>query len=110
MPGIADHYASTFQEGMTAYSVLVKTREGRPIHIEGNDEHPHFQGKTSLRAIADILRLYDPDRLRQPLVDGKPATWAQAEAKVIAALKQARDAGKPVILFTGAVLSPTRRR
>jgi len=109
VPGIADHYASTFQEGMTAYSVLVKTREGRPIHIEGNDEHPHFRGKTSLRAIADILRLYDPDRLRQPLVDGRPASWEQAEARIIAALKEARDTGKPVILFTGAVLSPTRR-
>ena len=109
VPGIADHYASTFQEGMTAYSVLVKTREGRPIHIEGNDEHPHFRGKTSLRTIADILRLYDPDRLRQPLVDGQPASWEQAEAKAIAALKEARDTGKPVILFTGAVLSPTRR-
>ena len=109
VPGIADHYASTFQEGMTAYSVLVKTREGRPIHIEGNDEHPHFRGKTSLRTIADILRLYDPDRLRHPLVDGQPASWEQAEARVIAALKEARGAGKPVILFTGAVLSPTRR-
>jgi Fe-S-cluster-containing dehydrogenase component len=109
VPGIADHYASTFQESMTAYSVLVKTREGRPIHIEGNDEHPHFRGKTSLRTIADILRLYDPDRLQQSLVDGQPASWEQAEAKVLAALKGARDAGKPVILFTGAVLSPTRR-
>jgi Fe-S-cluster-containing dehydrogenase component/anaerobic selenocysteine-containing dehydrogenase len=109
VPGIADHYASTFQEGMTAYSVLVKTREGRPIHIEGNDEHPHFRGKTSLRTIADILRLYDPDRLRQPLVDRQPVSWEQAEAKVLAALKGARNAGKPVILFTGAVLSPTRR-
>jgi Fe-S-cluster-containing dehydrogenase component len=109
VPGIADHYASTFQEGTTAYSVLVKTREGRPIHIDGNDEHPYFRGKTSLRTIADILRLYDPDRLRQPLIDGQPANWKQAEAKVLAALKGARDAGKPVILFTGAVLSPTRR-
>ena len=109
VPGIADHYASTFQEGMTAYSVLVKTREGRPIYIEGNDEHPHFRGKTSLRTIADILHLYDPDRLRQPLVDGRPVSWEQAEAKVLAALKGARDAGKPVILFTGAVLSPTRQ-
>ena len=108
-PGIANHYASTFQEGLTAYGVLVRTREGRPIHIEGNDEHPHFRGKTSLRAIADILRLYDPDRLRQPIVEGKPAAWADAEAKVATALKAAKDAGKPVILLTTAVLSPTRK-
>ena len=109
VPGIANYYTSTFQEGFTPYSVLVTTREGRPIHIEGNDEHPAFKGKTSLRAIADTLRLYDPDRLRQPLVDGKAADRVQAEAKIVAALKEARDTGKPVLLVTGAVLSPTRK-
>ncbi len=64
VPGVANYYASTFQEGRRAYSVLVKTREGRPIHITGNDEDPRFKGKTSPRAMADILRLYDPDRLQ----------------------------------------------
>ena len=109
VPGIANFYASTFQEGVTPYSVLVTTREGRPIHIEGNDEHPMFNGKTSLRAIGDILRLYDPDRLRQPLLDGKPASWAQAEAQAVAALKEAKVGGRPVLLLTGAVVSPTRQ-
>src|SRR5512142_3153784 len=66
VPGIADHYASTFQQGEVAYPVLVKAREGRPIYVEGNDEHPRYRGKTSLQAIADLLGLYDPDRLREP--------------------------------------------
>jgi hypothetical protein len=43
VPGIADFYASTFQEGEVAYPVLVKAREGRPIHVEGNDEHPSIK-------------------------------------------------------------------
>ena len=34
VPGVAVHYASAFQEGESAYGVLVKTREGRPIFIE----------------------------------------------------------------------------
>jgi molybdopterin-containing oxidoreductase family iron-sulfur binding subunit len=42
-------------------------------------------------------------------VEGKPADWTAATAKVSAALKGARDAGKPVALLTGAVLSPTRK-
>ena len=109
VPGIANHYASTFQEGLATYGVLVKTREGRPIHIEGNDEHPDFAGKTSLRAVADILRMYDPDRLRQPLVDGLPATWVKAEAKVLTGLDAARNSGRPVALVTGGVPSPSRR-
>ena len=35
IPGVAAYYASTFQEGLVSHGVLVKTREGRPIHLEG---------------------------------------------------------------------------
>jgi MoCo/4Fe-4S cofactor protein with predicted Tat translocation signal len=108
VPGVANHYASTFQEGTSAFGVLVKVREGRPIHIEGNDEHPEFAGKTHLRAIADLLRLYDPDRLRRPLLYGKPATWAEADGRIVPLLRAAAASRGPVLLVTGAVVSPTR--
>ena len=36
-PGVANFYATTFYDGHDYASVLVKTREGRPIKIEGND-------------------------------------------------------------------------
>ena len=39
LPGKANYYAS-FVNGN---SVLIKTREGRPIHIEGNPDHPESQ-------------------------------------------------------------------
>ena len=35
-PGVANFYASTFFDGMNYCSILVKTREGRPIKIENN--------------------------------------------------------------------------
>ncbi len=70
IPGVATYYASTFQEGLATHGVLVKTREGRPIHIEGNAEHAVSRGKTSLRAMGDLLGLYDPDRLRAPSYKG----------------------------------------
>jgi len=108
IPGLANYYASTFQEGLLPYGVLVKTREGRPVHIEGNDEHPLFAGKTSPRAIADLLRLYDPDRLRQPLVSGRPASWEAAMTEVAAAVRASGDEGRDVLLITGAVRSPSR--
>ncbi len=109
VPGVANYYASTFQEGRRAYSVLVKTREGRPIHITGNDEHPAYKGKTSPRAMADIMRLYDPDRLRGPKIDRKPASWSEGDRLVVDALRAAKATGKAVLLLTGAVPSPTRR-
>jgi Fe-S-cluster-containing dehydrogenase component/anaerobic selenocysteine-containing dehydrogenase len=109
VPGVANYYASTYQEGLVPYGVLVKAREGRPIHIDGNDEHPVFNGKTSLRAQAEVLGLYDPERLRHPLVGGKPASWKAADDRIVPALKQAAAGGKPVLLVTPAVISPTRR-
>ena len=36
VPGIATYYASSFVKGGDYCPVLVKTREGRPIKIEGN--------------------------------------------------------------------------
>ncbi len=106
IPGVAAHYASTFQEGETASPVLVKSREGRPIHVQGNDEHPFGWGKAPLRATADLLGLYDPDRLRGPVVDGKPATWDVAEGRLAAGVKDAVAKGTQVVLMTGAVVSP----
>jgi Fe-S-cluster-containing dehydrogenase component len=109
IPGVATYYASTFQEGIATYGVLVKTREGRPIHVEGNTEDPVSRGKTSLRSVADVLGLYDPDRLRGPSLDGAPSTWERAAAEITQSLKAAKDSGKPVLLLTDAVVSPTRR-
>jgi MoCo/4Fe-4S cofactor protein with predicted Tat translocation signal len=109
IPGVANYYASTFAEGRRVYSVLVKTREGRPIHITGNDEDPAYKGKTSPRAVADVLRLYDPDRLRAPKLDGRSATWSEVDRQVLAGLVSAKASGKTVFLMTGAVPSPSRR-
>src|SRR5450631_153334 len=107
VPGIADYYASTFQEGEQVYPVLVKAREGRPILVEGNDEHPLYQGKTHFHAMADLLGLYDPDRIRSPMLNGRSCAWKEAIAELGRGLKSA--GGKQVLLMTPAVLSPTRQ-
>ncbi len=108
IPGVANYYASTFQEGLVTQGVLVKTREGRPIHVEGNPEHPLCMGKTSLRSVADLLGLYDPDRLRGPSRAGTRTTWEEAGREIVRALQTARDSGSPVLLLTDAVVSPTQ--
>jgi molybdopterin-containing oxidoreductase family iron-sulfur binding subunit len=109
VPGVANFYASACQEGRRVYPVLVKTREGRPILVTGNDEHPGVKGKTSPRVMADVLRLYDPDRLRAPKAEGRTVGWAEAEASFHRAMVTAKGAGKPVLLITGAVASPSRK-
>ena len=107
-PGVAAYYASTFQEGWNVQGVLVKTREGRPIHIEGNPEHPVSRGTVSLRAMGDLLGLYDPDRLRAPSFKGDSSTWEEAIGAMTQALENARSGDKPVLLMTGAVISPSQ--
>jgi Fe-S-cluster-containing dehydrogenase component/anaerobic selenocysteine-containing dehydrogenase len=109
IPGVATYYASTFPEGLAAHGVLVKTREGRPIHVEGNAEHPISRGKAAPRAIADILGLYDGERLHQPLLGGKDSSWGETLPLLVTALAEAKGAGRPVLLFTGAVRSPIRK-
>ena len=109
VPGVANYYASAHQEGRRVYPVLVKTREGRPIHLTGNDEHPGVKGKTSPRTMADVLRLYDPDRLRGPKAEGRIVGWSEAESRLHAALKGAKTDGRPVLLISGAVASPSRK-
>ena len=44
-PGIPVYYASTCQECPTACGLHVRTREGRPIKLEGNPDHPLIIGR-----------------------------------------------------------------
>ena len=48
-PGIAVWYASTCAECPAACGLHVKTREGRPIKLEGNPDHPINRGKLCAR-------------------------------------------------------------
>ncbi|MEL7120090.1 MAG: TAT-variant-translocated molybdopterin oxidoreductase, partial [Bacteroidota bacterium] len=73
VPGVATYYASTFVQGGDYCPVLVKTREGRPIKVEGNSLSSITGGGTSARAQASVLSLYDTSRIPGPfkIADGK---------------------------------------
>lgn len=64
--GVSNYYTSTYFDGAEGLGILVRTREGRPLKIEGNPSHPLNKGGTSARAQASILSLYDPERLQGP--------------------------------------------
>ena len=93
-PGIAVVYASTCQECTAACGLHVKTREGRPIKLEGNPEHPINQGRLCARGQAGIGRTYHPDRIEGPATrsgDGslQATTWDDAKNKLAAKLGSA---------------------
>ena len=64
IPGRPVYFASTISRGEDAIGVLVESHEGRPTKIEPNPEHPGSKGGVSAIDLAEILGLYDPDRLK----------------------------------------------
>jgi MoCo/4Fe-4S cofactor protein with predicted Tat translocation signal len=110
-PGRPLYYASLCAGCAAGCGILVKTRDGRPIKIEGNPDDPVSQGAVCAVGQASVLSLYDADRLRQPTVDGHPATLAAVDASVRAGLEAARAAGRAIWLCAGpaAARSPGTR-
>ena len=102
VPGIATYYASSFVQGGDYCSVLVKTREGRPIKIEGNTSSSVTGGGTSARAQASVLSLYDNNRIQGPMMGGKETTWAELDK----AVKGKLSAGSKIRIVTNTNMSP----
>ncbi len=110
-PGVANWYASTCGECSSACGVLVKTREGRPIKLEGNPDHALSQGGLCATGQASVLNLYDPDRLTAPqqVNNGSLAasSWDEVDARIVAQLKQVKAHGGRVRLLTGELSGST---
>src|SRR5262245_32108587 len=95
-PGLAVIYTSTCQECSTGCGLHVRTREGRPVKLEGNPEHPINQGKLCARGQAGLARTYHPDRYQKPMARDAsgvlaPVTWDAAIAALAAAVGAARN-------------------
>src|ERR1700674_6094656 len=67
IPGRSYAYASTCSGCSAGCGLLVKNRDGRPIKLEGNPEHPLSRGGLCAAGQAFLLGVYDRHRLRQPL-------------------------------------------
>ncbi|MGE5457197.1 MAG: TAT-variant-translocated molybdopterin oxidoreductase, partial [Methanococcaceae archaeon] len=110
--GKANFYASTCTGCPNACGIVVKTREGRPIKIDGNPDHPVNLGKICAIGQASVLNLYDPGRLKMPLISNGGAhtstTWQKADDEIIAALASA--SGKEIALITHKIVSPSAKK
>ncbi|MBI1315239.1 4Fe-4S dicluster domain-containing protein [bacterium] len=106
VPGVPSYYASTYFDGVDFASILVKSREGRPIKIEPNAQ-ALINGSTNARIQASVLSLYDTQRLKKPLVDGAEADWSALDRKVSDSIRSATASGKSVVLLSSTVNSPT---
>ncbi len=118
MPGIPNYYASTYTGNKYGWGILIKTREGRPVKIDGNPNHPVNKGKIDSKVQASLLNLYDPSRLRFPKKlnksdmilyqgDYERVEWADADKGIIKKLEEAKAKGKEIAFLTDWVSSPT---
>ncbi len=110
LPGQANYYASTCSACSLACGILIKTREGRPIKIDGNPDHPVNKGKICAKGHASILSLYDPERLKEPKFGNQNISWEEADSKIIDALNSAVKNGKQIAFFTDKLFSPTTKK
>ncbi len=111
VPGVATYYASTFVKAGDVLPVLVKTREGRPIKIEGNAMTSLTKGGTSARAQASVLDLYDVSRLRHPGKVGEQASVAEMSWEDIdAEIKGKLAASSNIRIVSNTIVSPSVRK
>ena len=106
-PGEANYYASSFINGSDYCSIVVKTREGRPIKIEGNPESGVTRGGTSARVQASIMELYDTSRYQAPQKEGAIVEWDSADTEIMEALRQISEDGGSIVLLTPSIFSPS---
>jgi len=106
-PGDANYYSSSYINGSDYCSIIVKTRDGRPIKIEGNPESGMTRGGTNARVQASVLDLYDMSRFRGPLKDGLPVGWDQIDGEITARLKTITEEKGSVVLLTPTIFSPS---
>jgi molybdopterin-containing oxidoreductase family iron-sulfur binding subunit len=107
-PGIAVIYASTCVECETGCGLHVRTREGRPIKLEGNPDHPINKGKLCARGQAGTERTYHADRYQGPAkraADGSLEAIGWDEAHSLLAQKLQAAGAKSRVL--GGRVGPT---
>lgn len=106
-PGIPNFYASTYVNGGDYCSIVVKTREGRPIKIEGNTLSSVTKGGVSAQVEASVLSLYDNYRLRGPKVADKSADWETLDKEVISKLSTVAQQGGAIKIISNTIISPS---
>jgi len=112
--GVSSWYTSSYFDGQEGLALLVKSREGRPVHIQGNPKFPLNGTAASVKAQASLLGLYEPNRLQKPfrnLFNDKRTnketvgvSWEELDNKVVESLKKGN-----VAILSGNISSPATK-
>jgi molybdopterin-containing oxidoreductase family iron-sulfur binding subunit len=121
LPGLANYYASTCTGCSLSCGILIKTRSGRPVKVDGNNAHPINMGKICSIGQASLMNLYSPERIKAPikkkggdlilfkndLIDAK---WAEIDKEIIEKLNKAQAEGKQIAIVSRKIDSPSEKK
>jgi molybdopterin-containing oxidoreductase family iron-sulfur binding subunit len=107
IPGRARHYATTLELAGFGRGAVVKSFEGRPTKTEGNPEHPYSRGASDVILQADVLSLYDPDRLQAPKLFDQLSDWQSFTEELGAQRWRSSGAGQGFFVVSGRIASPS---
>ena len=79
---VEDYVPSACWIGKQDCGILARRIDGRVVKIEGHPDNPRNRGTLCPKGVAQITALYDPARIRTPLIrtneKGVSGTWRQA--------------------------------
>src|SRR6266568_3144448 len=108
VPGKPLFFATAMSLGGFATGLLVESHMGRPTKVEGNPDHPASLGATDVFAQASVLTLYDPDRSKVVILNGRIGSWSDFLATIgLARQEHLRRKGEGLRILTETVTSPT---
>ncbi len=107
--GAAYWVATTCAACTAGCGILARCRDGRPIKLEGNPDHPLSRGGLCAAGQAAVLGLYDGRRSGVPRLDGRELTWHAADRRMREELERVRREGGRVRILTRTVTSPSTR-
>ncbi len=103
-PGRSYWIATTCAGCEAGCGALAKCRDGRPVKLEGNPEHPVNAGGLCATGQASVLSLYDSHRIDGPRLRGVGVAWEEADAAVREALSASQGR---VRLLTSTMTGPS---
>jgi len=104
-PSIPNYYASTFFDGSDYASILIRTREGRPIKIAGNKLSTITKGGTGAKAQASVLGLYDMERYESFMKGEEKVAIKDADAEIKKSLASASN----IRILSPTIISPSTK-
>ena len=105
--GVPMYFATAMPTRTGAIPLLAESNEGRPTKVSGNPDCPSVEGSADGFAYASILNLYDPDRARQYIKNGKVFTKWNALDELS---KMGNEEGKRTAFLMPESTSPSRKR